>query len=137
MLSSLLAQASVEPSLVDLGSVFLSALSGGQYALLGAVALLVLVLLARKGGEKVVPWFGTPRGGAVLALAVAGLTPLVARLSAGAPLSLGLVLESVVVALSASGLWSVGKNLATPKPVTAMSPTICTPIEIANGTCKP
>jgi hypothetical protein len=137
MLSSLLAQVS-EPSLVDVGGVLLSALSGGQYALLGAAALLLLVLVARKGGAKVVPWLGTPRGGAVLALALAGLTSLVARLSAGAPLSLGLFLEAVVVALSASGLWSTGKALVEKSaPVTAMSPGICTPIEIANGTCKP
>jgi hypothetical protein len=136
MLSSLLAQVS-EPSLVDVGGVLLSALSGGQYALLGAAALLLLVLAARKGGAQVVPWLGTPRGGAVLALALAGLTSLVARLSSGAPMSLGLVLEAVVVALSASGLWSTGKALVEKKPVTAMAPTICTPIEIANGTCKP
>lgn len=136
MFPSVFAQA-VEPSLVDLGGVLLSALSGGQYALLGAAGLLLLVLVARKVGGKVHPFFATPRGGAVLALLVAGLTSLVARLSAGAPFSLGLVLEAVVVALSASGLWSVSKNLATkPAPVASVD-RICTPIEIANGTCKP
>lgn len=133
---SLLAQLS-EPSIVDVGGVLLSALSGGQYALLGAAALLLLVLVARKVGGKYVPFLATPRGGAVLALALAGLTSLVARLSAGATLSLGLVLEAVAVALSASGLWSTGKALVEKKPVTAMAPGICTPIEIANGTCKP
>lgn len=130
---SLLAQLS-EPSIVDVGGVLLSALSGGQYALLGAAALLLLVLVARKVGGKYVPFLATPRGGAVLALALAGLTSLVARLSAGVPFSLGLVLEAVAVALSASGLWSTGKALVEKK---AMAPGICTPIEIANGTCKP
>lgn len=130
--------ATAEPSVFDLGGILLSALSGGQYALLGAAGLLLLVLAARKAGSNVHPWFATPRGGAVLALLVAGLTPLVARLTAGAPLSLGLVLECVAVALSASGLWSVGKNLAVKKTGPAPAePPICTPIEIANGTCKP
>jgi len=138
MLPLLLAQALAEPSLLDVGGILLSALSGGQYALLGAAALLVVVLVARKVGGRYVPFLATPRGGAALALLVAGLTSLVARLSTGAPFSLGLVLEAVTVALSASGLWSVGKNLATPKPVQQMAaPEICTPMQIANGTCKP
>jgi hypothetical protein len=137
MLPSLLAQLS-EPSLLDVGGVLLSALSGGQYALLGAAALLLLVLVARKVGGKYVPFLATPRGGAVLGLLLAGLTTLVARLSAGAPLSLGLVLEALMAALAVSGLWSTGKALVEKSaPVTAMSPGICTPIEIANGTCKP
>lgn len=135
----LLAQAVAEPSLLDVGGVVLSALSGGQYALLGAAALLLVVLAARKGGAKVLPWFGTPRGGAVLALLVAGLTSLVARLSAGASFSLGLVLEAVTVALSASGLWSTGKALVERKavPAPAEAPAVCTPREIAAGTCQP
>lgn len=132
----LLAQVT-EPSLLDVGGVLLSALSGGQYALLGAAALLLLVLVARKVGGKYVPFLATPRGGAVLGLLLAGLTSLVARLSAGAVFSTGLVLEAVMVALTASGLWSTGKALVEKKPVLAPEPPICTPIEIANGTCKP
>lgn len=136
MLPPILAQAA-EPSIFDVGGVLLSAISGGQYALLGAAALLLVVLVARKAGAKLHPFFATPRGGAVTALLVAGLTSLVARLSTGAPLSLGAVLEAVAVALSASGLWSVGKHLTTPHaPEHGIKP-ICTPIEIANGTCKP
>ena len=137
MLPLLLAQAVAEPSILDVGGVLVSALSGGQYALLGAAGLLLLVLVARKAGGRYVPFLATPRGGAVLALLVAGLTPLVARLAAGAPFSMGLVLEAVTVALSASGLWSVGKNLAHKGTSAAMAPERCTPIEIANGTCKP
>jgi hypothetical protein len=136
MLPFLSAQVS-EPSLFDVGSVLLSALSGGQYALLGAAALLLIVLLARKVGGKYVPFLATPRGGAVLSLLAAGLTTLVARLSTGAPLSLSIVLEAVTFGLTASGLWSVGKNLATPKPVTPSTDAVCTPREIAAGTCQP
>lgn len=131
MLPSLLAQATAEPSLLDVGGVVLSALSGGQYALLGAAALLLAVLVARKVGGKYLPFLATPRGGAVLSLLLAGLTTLVARLSTGSAFSAGLVLEAISVALTTSGLWSVGKNLAT------AAPTVCTPREIAAGTCKP
>lgn len=138
MLPSLLAQATAEPSLLDVGGILLSAFSGGQYALLGAAALLLLVLVARKAGGKYVPFLATPRGGAVLSLLLAGLTSLVARLASGAAFSVGLVLEAVTVALSASGLWSTGKALVEKKPQPEPSAAhICTPIEIANGTCKP
>lgn len=136
MLPSLLAQVT-EPSLLDVGGVLLSALSGGQYALLGAAALLLLVLLTRKVGGKYVPFLATPRGGAILSLALVGLGTLVARLQAGATLSIGLVLEAVMGALTVSGLWSTGKALVEKKAALAPEPPICTPIEIANGTCKP
>ena len=137
MLPSLLAQAT-EPSILDVGGILLSAFSGGQYALLGAAALLLVVLAARKGGAKVLPWLGTPRGGAVLSLALVGLTTLVARLSSGAAFSLGLVLEAVSAAVMTSGLWSTGKALVEKKAQPAPSvATVCTPREIAAGTCKP
>lgn len=140
MLPSVLAQAVAEPSVLDVGGLVLSALSGGQYALLGAAALLLLVLVARKVGGRYVPFLATPRGGAVLGLLLAGLTTLTARLSAGAVLSTGLVLEAVMVALTASGLWSTGKALVEKKsaPVSTLDDaTVCTPREIAAGTCKP
>lgn len=135
---SLLAQAAAEPSFLDVGGIILNALSGGQYALLGAAALLLLVLVARKVGGKYVPFLATPRGGAVLSLALAGLTTLVARLASGAALSTAVLLEAVTVALGASGMWSTGKALVEkPKPTMAPEPPICTAIEIANGTCRP
>ena len=138
MPSTLLLAQVTEPSVLDVGGILLNALSGGQYALLGAAALLLLVLLARKAGGRYVPFLATPRGGAVLALLVAGLTTLVARLASGAVFSVGLVLEAVTVALSASGLWSTGKALVEKPKVSMMpEPPICTAIEIANGTCKP
>lgn len=138
MLPSLLAQATAEPSLLDLGGVFLSALSGGKYALLGAVSLLALVLVARKVGAKYVPWLATPRGGAVLSVALTTLTPLVAQLGNGVAFSAGLIVQCLLLGLSASGLWSVGKNVVTPPPLPeGEAKTRCTPIEIANGTCKP
>lgn len=137
MIPLFLAQATAEPSLLDLGGVFLSALSGGKYALLGAVSLLALVLVARKVGAKYVPWLATPRGGAVLSVALTTLTPLVTQLGAGAALTVGLLLQCLTLGLSASGLWSVAKNVTAPPPLPTEAQTRCTPIEIANGTCKP
>lgn len=137
MLPFLLAQA--EASAFDLGGLLLSAFTQKNYALVGALLLMLGVLLARKVGGKAWPWLATPRGSAVLAAVGGSAAVLVARLSTGSPLSLSLAMEALTAALTASGLWSTGKALAEkmPKPVVAMAPERCTPIEIANGTCKP
>lgn len=131
------AQTSIpEPDLGGLASTFLAALASKNYALLGTVAVLALVWAARTFGAKVIPGLGTPRGGAILSAVGGTAALLVAALTAGQPLTVSLVVGCLWTALSASGLWSVGKNLAAPAPQ-AKAPTICTPAEIANGTCKP
>lgn len=130
------AQSVAEPDVGSLFTTFLSALASKNWALLGTVAVLALVWAARTFGAKVIPGLGTPRGGAILSAVGGTAALLVAALSAGQPLTVSLVVGCFWTALSASGLWSVGKNLTTPAPQ-AKSPTICTPAEIANGTCKP
>lgn len=125
MLPFLVAQA--ELSTLDVWGLLLSAFTQRNYPLLGALLLMVGVLVARKVGAKAWPWLGTPRGGAILAALGGGAAVLVARLAAGAPLSLAVAMEALTAALTASGLWSTGKALMER----------CTPIEIANGTCKP
>lgn len=139
MLPFLFAQALPEPSLIDLGAVVPSAIANKRYDLLLVVGLVALVALARWGGAKVWPWLGTPRGGALLA--AFGITGglLFAALKAGQPLTVDLVVACFLTASSTAGLWSMGKNVAKkkPEPVTQMAPERCTPIEIANGTCKP
>lgn len=135
MLPFLLAQA--EASALDLGGLLLSAFTQKNYALVGALLLMLGVLLARKVGAKALPWLGTPRGAAVLAAVGGSAAVLVARLASGAPLSPALVLEALTAALTASGLWSTGKALAEKAEPTPTLQERCTPIEIANGTCKP
>lgn len=137
MLPFLVAQALPEPSILDLGVIGSQAIANKRYDLLVVVALVGLVALARWGGAKAWPWLGTPRGGALL-VALGGTGGLLlAALKAGQPLTVDLVLACFLTSASAAGLWSMGKNVAK-KPVPAPSlQERCTPIEIANGTCKP
>lgn len=131
------AQSVAEPDAGSLFTTFLSALASKNWALLGTVAVLALVWAARTFGAKVIPGLGTPRGGAILSAVGGTAALLVAALTAGQPLTVSLVVGCFWTALSASGLWSVGKNLTAPAPTPQAAPTICTPAEIANGTCKP
>lgn len=132
----LLAQALPEPSVADLGALLLQAITGKQYALLASILVLGAVWLARWAGAKAWAPLGTPRAAALLS-ALGGTAGLMAiALGSGQPFSLGLLMGCVSTALGASGLWSTAKHITEPK-VVAMAPDRCTPIEIANGTCKP
>ena len=113
-------------------SLVARAFAGRQWGLLGVLALLGLVFLLRKAGGRYIPFLDTPRGAVVLSLVGGTGTLLAAALSAGTPFSLGLVLSCLMTAASASGLWSWGQSLKKPSPA-----VICTPTEIANGTCRP
>jgi hypothetical protein len=59
-------------------------------------------------------------------------TLLVVALAGGQPFTLGLLLSCLMTAACAAGLWSWGTNARKP----AVS-VVCTPHEIANGTCRP
>lgn len=124
---ALLAQATAEPSVTDVLGIILTAVLGKKYTLLGVAALVLLVFAARKGGAKVLPWLATPRGSALLAFLGGGSTWLLTHLGMGEQLTPELISEAIKAALTASGLWSTGKAIMER----------CTPIEIANGTCKP
>ena len=138
MLPSLLVTLAADPSLLDVGGVIVTAILGKKYTLLGCAALVLLVYAARKAGAKAVPWFATPRGSAFLAFLGGGSTWLLTRLALGESMTPDLISEAINAALAASGLWSTGKALVEKRPTPEpMGPPICTPIEIANGTCKP
>jgi hypothetical protein len=126
-----------EASVPELGldevlSLVAKAFAGKQWGLLGVLALVGLVLLLRKVGGRWLPWLDTPRGAVALSLVGGSCTLLAVALGSGTPLSLGLVLSCVMTAASASGLWSWGQTLKRATPA-----AVCTPTEIANGTCKP
>lgn len=134
---SLLSTVTPEPSLLDLGALLVQAITTKHYSLLGSVLVLGAVFLVRYFGVKLHPSLGTPRAGAILAAVGGTSSLLVAALAAGQTFSLGLLLSALSTALGGAGLWSVAKN-ATQKPLPpAESKGVCTPIEIANGTCKP
>jgi len=135
---SLLSTVVPEPSLLDLGALLVQAITSKHYSLMGSVLVLGLVFLVRYFGAKLHPALGTPRAGAILAGVGGTASLLVAALAAGQPFSLGLLLSCVSTALGGAGLWSVAKNAAQkPLPPPSESKGVCTPIEIANGTCKP
>lgn len=121
-----------EPDLGSLSGTLVSALASKQWALVVAAVLLGGVWLLRNMGSKWIPWLSTPRGGAILATVGGTLALVVPVLAAGQPLSIGLVIGALSTALSASGLWSVGKNLSTPSGGT-MAPEVCSAADIANG----
>ena len=127
---SLLSTVVPEPSLLDLGSLLVQAITTKNYSLLGSVLVLGLVFLARWGGTKIHPRLGTPRAGALLVAVGGTSTLLIAALVAGQPFSLDLLVDSFLKAMGASGIWSVVKNATQAKGV-------CTPREIASGECKP
>jgi len=127
-----------EPSLLDLGALLVQAITSKHYSLLGSVLVLGLVFLVRHFGAKLHPALGTPRAGAILAGVGGTASLLVAALVAGQPFSLGLLLSALSTALGGAGLWSVAKNAAQkPLPPPAETNAVCTPREIAAGTCKP
>jgi hypothetical protein len=129
-----LAQSAIpEPDVTSLGATFLAALSGKQYPLLASVVLLGAVWLLRAVGGRFIPALATPRGGAILSAVGGTAALLVAALSSGQPLSVGLVLGCLSTALGASGLWSTAKNVA--KGPTQQK--VCDPVDIANRTCVP
>lgn len=138
MLSTLfLATTIPEPDVGNLAASLLAALSSKNYTLVASILLVGAVWLVRTFGAKAIPGLGTPRAGAILSVVGGTASLLVAALASGQALTLGLLFGCVNAALAASGLWSAGKNLVTPPPEAQRAPTICTPQEIANGTCKP
>lgn len=90
------------------------AAKGGQWIMLFGLALVGLVWLARKFAVRLVPWFGTGRGGlAFTALLVVMATGGLA-LAGGMPLDstlLSLMLEAIATAI---GIYVAGKKVAAP-----------------------
>lgn len=137
-----LAQTAIpEPDAGDLGTSFLSAIATKNWVLLAVVVLaagvLIARLLAKRFAGKFGAWIASPRGSAILASVGGTATLLMYAIRNGVPFTLDLLLGCFMTALSASGLWSVGKAVVEkPKPQ-PMAPEKCTPIQIANGTCSP
>jgi hypothetical protein len=129
-----------EPDAGSLGASFLAAVTTKNWALLVSVLLVGGVLLARlvakRFGGKVGLWLASPRGSAVLATLGGTATLLMYALRNGTPFSVDLLLGCLGTALTASGLWSVGKAVVEPtkKPdVTQSAMPVCSAADIANG----
>lgn len=134
-----LAQSIPEPDVASLGASFLAALSTKNYILLAAVVVMGGVWLARFIAKqfpgKFATWLTTPRGSAVLAFVGGTVSLLLGAMRSGIPVTLDLVLGCIGTALTASGLWSVGKAVVEKKPAVtpSMAPQVCSAADIAQG----
>jgi hypothetical protein len=132
------------PSLGDVVDQLSEAVSGKQWSLALSLLVVALVLVLRKAASaagsagsgalsRALLWLTTARGAVALSVVGGTATLLSVALGGGKPLSFSLLVSCFMGAASASGLFSWGQTLTRPKP--AAGP-VCSPDEIANGTCK-
>lgn len=88
-----------------------------EYRLLVILVIFGIVWAARKWGKKLVPWFDSDRGGAVLALSVGILERLATMAASGGTLTVWLIFEGVINAASAAGGLTIIKRIVEPKDV--------------------
>lgn len=132
-----------QPTLGEVAEQLSDALAGKQWSLALSLVVVALVLVLRKlastaGGwgsgllSQVLLWLSTPKGAVVLSVVGGTAALLSVALGGGKEFSLSLLISCFMGAASASGLFSWGQTLAKP----TMAPPVCSPEEIANGTCK-
>ena len=93
------------------------ALQTNNWRALVLAVLVGLVWLARRVGKQWVPWLGTSKGGAFLVSVGAGLVVICNGCASGR-WSWQLVADGVMLAVSTSGLWSLGKASLEGTPTT-------------------
>lgn len=87
----------------------------GQWLLLGACALVIVVFAVRAVGVRLWAPLGGDRAGAILGFLSGALAVIVSGLAAGKPLTYGLVCAGFVAGASAIGLFTGGKRIVAPK----------------------
>lgn len=113
----------------SLATALLNAIAGGNWTLAAVLGLLLLVWGVRKYGERIHPAFGKPKVAPVLAVALSVLATIATAVVAGAPITVGLLIKGLLVALGAMGAWSGAQTLARPAP--PLAPTTPTPTDLA------
>lgn len=132
------------PGLGEVVEQLSEAISGKQWSLALSLLVVALVVVLRKAASaagnrgngalsRALLWLGTPKGAVALSVVGGTATLLSIALAGDKPLSLSLLLSCFMGAASASGLFSWGQTLSKPRPTAG---TVCSPAEIANGTCK-
>lgn len=110
----------IQDDLGSLAELLLQALTGRNWPLLASLAIVLLVALVRRLGSAV-PLLEPVLAHPVVAwllptLAAVGAT-LIAALQSGTPISLSLMLNALVTALAANGLFNGSKKLAEARAV--------------------
>lgn len=100
--------------LIDLAKPILSAVMSGQWAAGAALALVLIVALARKYGAKRFPFLTTDAGGTALTLVGSFGGALATALLAGTVPSLGLAYAALGIAVAASGGYTMIRRLVAP-----------------------
>lgn len=114
----------------DFARLVLDAVQSRNYALIVALAVVLVVFLLRKFGGSRLPFLRTDRGGALLVLGVSVAGAVANALAAGAPFSGALMLTAVRVALTAAGGFTLVKRLVFGGPEIAQAER---QVEIAAG----
>lgn len=89
-----------------------AAIQGGQWRAVAVLGVIALVWVAKRYGSRYWPFLGTSRGGALLALAAGLVSTFAPAIFAGTPFSLKLVLDAVMLGVTAAGGWVVVRRLA-------------------------
>lgn len=95
-----------------LAELLLNAINAKNWSLVIVVSVVLMTWVARKYGSRFIPALEKPWAGVVLAFLLSVGGGLITTLVAGAPLTIGLFLSSVLTALASMGTWSGSKALA-------------------------
>lgn len=101
-------------SILDMLRPVLEAFRGGDYAAAGALALVVLVAVARQYGARVWPALGSELGAIALVVVGSFAATLAAMISGPAPLTLAVAWTAAKIAFYASGGFALVKKFAYP-----------------------
>lgn len=104
-----------QPSPDDPGAFFnavVAAIQGGQWRVVAVLGVIALVWVAKRYGSKRWAFLGTSRGGALLALAAGLVSTFAPAILAGTPFNLKLVLDAVMLGVTAAGGWVMVRRLA-------------------------
>jgi hypothetical protein len=99
----------------DPGAFFtaiVAAIQGGQWRVVAVLGVVALVWAAKRYGSKWWPFLGTSRGGALLALVAGVVSTFGPALVAGTPFSVKLLLDALLLGVTAAGGWVVVRRLA-------------------------
>lgn len=92
-------------------TALLAAVQGGQWLVVGILATIGIVYLARRFGAKYVPFLATRRGGALLLLLSSIVSALAVPLLSGTALTLNVIIDVLITGVGAAGGRTIFRSL--------------------------